>query len=607
MSAAAYRVLARKYRPVTFAELIGQDAVVRTLSNAIRMGRIAQAFILTGARGVGKTTTARLIARALNCIGPDGAGGATVDPCGQCANCRAIAEDRHPDVIEMDAASRTGVDNIRELIDGVPYLPVQARYKVYILDEVHMLSEKAFNALLKTLEEPPRHVKFVFCTTEIRKVPVTVLSRCQRFDLRRVEANILIAHLGAIAAKEGVAVAPEALALIARAAEGSVRDALSLLDQAIAHGPGGEAALSVTSGAQSAPGEVTAGAVRAMLGLGDRGQTFDLFGHLARGEVAAALAALRQQYEGGVDPLTALQDLLDLVHWLTRIKIVPAAGEDVTLTEAERRRAKAMADELSLPVLARAWQILLKGLGEVRAAPSPIAAAEMALVRLAYVAAMPTPAEIIAELDAPSRTQGASAAPAAPMLRPSPALASRQPEGLTLSLSKGEAAPAAPRGNLAPQAAMPAAAPGAQPGALADPATFEDVVALFGENREIRLKAELMSQAHLVRFEPGRIELRFEPGTPINLAASVQQKLGQWTGRRWVVVLSNETGQPTLTERAAASRLDRESKVMAHPLVRAALAAFPGAELAAVRALAAVPGDQPGGDAPGDPRLTNSL
>ena len=417
-SAAAYRVLARKYRPSTFAELIGQEAMVRTLSNAIATGRIAHAFILTGVRGVGKTTTARILARALNCVGPDGSGGSTAEPCGQCAQCLAIADDRHVDVMEMDAASRTGVDDIRELTEGVRYRPVSGRYKVYIIDEVHMLSKNAFNALLKTLEEPPPDVKFVFATTEINKVPVTVLSRCQRFSLRRVPVEQLIPHYRRIAEAEGVEVEPAALALIARAADGSVRDGLSLLDQAIA-----------LSG-----GRVAEAAVRDMLGVADRGLVFDLLESVLRGDAPAALAQMGRLYQGGADPLMVLQDLLDLSHFVTRLKLAPEAGTGDPIAEGDRARARPLAEKLTIPVLARAWQMLLKGLEEVQVAPSPIQAAEMVLVRLAYVADLPAPAELVRSIVAapgpagsPAGSRGNGAAIASNASAASPAVAVVQP------------------------------------------------------------------------------------------------------------------------------------------------------------------------------------
>ena len=384
-SPAVYRVLARKYRPSTFAELIGQEAMVRTLSNAIATGRIAHAFILTGVRGVGKTTTARILARALNCVGPDGSGGSTAEPCGQCAQCLAIADDRHVDVLEMDAASRTGVDDIRELTEGVRYRPVSGRYKVYIIDEVHMLSKNAFNALLKTLEEPPPAVIFVFATTEIHKVPVTVLSRCQRFSLRRVPVELLVAHYRGIVDAEAVEAEPAALALIARAADGSVRDGLSLLDQAIA----------------STDGRITEAAVRNMLGVADRGRVLDLLESVLRGDAGDALDRMDHLYQDGADPLLVLQDLLELSHFLTRLKLAPEAGVGDPIVEGDHKRAVPLAEKLALPALARVWQILLKGLEEVQAAPSPIQAAEMVLVRLAYVADLPVPAELVRSLATP--------------------------------------------------------------------------------------------------------------------------------------------------------------------------------------------------------------
>ncbi|WP_111422074.1 DNA polymerase III subunit gamma/tau, partial [Rhodoplanes roseus] len=400
--AGAYRVLARKYRPSSFEDLIGQDAMVRTISNAFETGRIPQAWILTGVRGVGKTTTARILARALNYALPDGSiAGPTIHMPTLGLHCAAIMESRHFDVIEMDAASHNGVDDIRQINDAIRYAPVSARYKVYILDEVHMLSTAAFNAVLKTLEEPPPHAKFVFATTEIRKVPITVLSRCQRFDLRRLDADLLGTHLGNIAAKENVTVDPDALVLIARAAEGSVRDALSLLDQAIAHANGG------------AGGTVDATGVRTMLGLADRSRVIDLFETLMRGDIAGALTELRDQYDSGADPVTVLEDLAELTHFVTRVKVVPSVAEDRALSEAERTRGRALATALSMRVLSRTWQMLLKGLAEVGAAAKPIAAAEMVLVRIAYAADLPTPDEVIRSLG--SSAGGAEASgPGAP-------------------------------------------------------------------------------------------------------------------------------------------------------------------------------------------------
>src|SRR5256714_2158948 len=387
----SYRVLARKYRPANFDDLIGQDAMVRTISNAFEASRIPQAWILTGVRGVGKTTTARILARALNYELPDGSiTGPSIDMPTLGVHCQAIMESRHVDVLEMDAASHNGVDDVRQINDAIRYAPVSARYKVYILDEVHMLSPAAFNALLKTLEEPPPHAKFVFATTEIRKVPVTVLSRCQRFDLRRVDAGLLVGHLQTIAAKEGMAAEPQALALIARAAEGSVRDALSLFDQAIAH-----AGMSGTSGDAT----VRADNIRQMLGLADRARIIDLFEALMRGDIAAALAELRDQYDCGADPSVVLADLAEFTHFVTRVKVVPAVADDPSVTEVERTRGRAFAAALSMRVLARAWQMLFRGIPDVQQAGKPIAAAEMVLVRIAYAADLPTPDEVIRALD----------------------------------------------------------------------------------------------------------------------------------------------------------------------------------------------------------------
>uniref|UniRef100_UPI00378421C0 DNA polymerase III subunit gamma/tau n=1 Tax=Methylocella sp. TaxID=1978226 RepID=UPI00378421C0 len=408
--AAPYRVLARKYRPSSFDDLIGQEAMTRTLANAFELGRIHQAYMLTGVRGVGKTTTARILARAFNYERPAAGGrpavsAPTIHMDGLGAHCQAIMESRHVDVIEMDAASHTGIDDVREIIEGARYKPVMARFKVYIIDEVHMLSKQAFNGLLKTLEEPPDHVKFLFATTEIEKVPVTVRSRCQRFDLRRIEAGALAAHLAKICASEGVAVEPEALALIARAAEGSARDALSLLDQAIAHGAPG-------SGAPGGPGvAVTAEDMRVMLGLADRGRIVDLFGRLVSGEIAAALTGLRDLYDGGADPAAVVLELAEFAHLVTRLKILPAAGDDASLAPLERTRGAELAETLSMAVLTRAWQLLSKALQEVRESPRPLAAAEMALVRLAYAADLPTPDEALRRLAAGEAPVGAQASP----------------------------------------------------------------------------------------------------------------------------------------------------------------------------------------------------
>ena len=561
-----YRVLARKYRPATFAELIGQEAMVRTLTNAIATGRIAHAFILTGVRGVGKTTTARILARALNCVGPDGKGGPTITPCGVCEPCRAIAEDRHVDVLEMDAASRTGVEDIRELTDGVRYKPVAARYKIYIIDEVHMLSRQAFNALLKTLEEPPPDVKFVFATTEIQKVPVTVLSRCQRFSLRRVPAELLEAHYTKILEAEKVAAEPAAVALVARAADGSVRDGLSLLDQAIA---------------LSGSGAIAEAAVRDMLGIADKGLVFDLLETVLKGDAAGALGRLGALYDGGADPVLVVQDLLDLVHFLMRLKLTPNAGEGDPAVEGERGRGQPLAAKLSVPVLVRAWQMLLKGLQETQTAPSPLQAAEMVLVRLAYVADLPAPADVVKALSDGAGPPATGARPPAGTSTGSaaPSMLGGGANAPVRRTAVGETEPAgAPRMARAPEPTT-ALAPGVEP----MPQSFAEVVALFDRKREALLRSHLFANVHLVRFEPGRIELRPTEGAPRDLANRLGKLLGDWTGDRWVVSVSQNEGEPTLREQAAARDETLRHEAAAHPLVRAVLDAFPGARIEAVR------------------------
>jgi len=575
-AATPYRVLARKYRPATFADMIGQESLVRSLTNAIASGRIAQGYMLTGVRGVGKTTTARILARAFNCIGPDGKGGATAIPCGQCSHCLAIAEDRHIDVIEMDAASRTGVGDIRELIEGVRYAPVEARYKIYIIDEVHMLSTQAFNALLKTLEEPPAHVKFIFATTDIRKVPVTVLSRCQRFDLRRVDAEALAGYYAQIAAAEGARVAPGALALIARAADGSVRDGLSLLDRALALGEEGSVA-----------GEIGEDQIRDMMGLADRSRLFDLFDLLMQGQTAGALAILAELYQSGADPALLLQDLLDLTHWLTRIKFLPQAADDPAAAEIERRRGRELAGRLSISVLTRCWQMLLKGLGEVQAAPSPLQAAEMALIRLTHAAEMPPPGELARRLlEAGAAGNAALAAPP-----PAPASVSGPAPRAPASIqgpTQGPAGPAAGRAAVAieesprPAPSMSQAEPAVQ--SLA-PLSFGDIVALADAQGDLILRTNLVRHVHLVHFEPGRIEFRPGPQAPTNLANRLGARLTEWTGRRWVVSVSGEAGAPSLEQQAQAAIDAEREAAERHPLVQAALAAFPGSVVDAVREL----------------------
>jgi len=561
---AAYRVLARKYRPQNFTDLIGQEAMVRTLRNAFSSGRIAQAYILTGVRGVGKTTTARILARALNYEPQENTspGGPSLDLAVMGKQCRDIIESRHVDVMEMDAASNTSINDIREIIESARYRPVMARYKVYIIDEVHMLSTAAFNGLLKTLEEPPEHVKFIFATTEIRKVPVTVLSRCQRFDLRRVEAGVLAAHLAGICAKEGVTIEPEALSIVARAAEGSVRDSLSLLDQAIAHGGG----------------TVSAEEVRRLLGLADKGRVIDLFEALMKGEMARALGEFRDQYDAGADPAVILTDLAEFTHLVTRLKIVPDAAEDAALVEAERVRGLQMAQGLSMRVLARAWQMLTKGIAEVQQAPKPAQAAEMALVRLAYAADLPTPDEALRRLkDQPAADAPASSA--APSLAPPPA-PSGGGGGARLSL--------APRAVAEPRPVLRAA-----PVVLAEAgprlASLADVAQFVSTKRDLALKHAIETSLRPVHVEDGRIEVALIPGAPASVIQDLSRKLSEWTGRRWLVSLSAQPGGPTLAEENEAVRAEREEGIKAHPLVAAVLARFPGAEVVDVRTRAEAP------------------
>jgi DNA polymerase-3 subunit gamma/tau len=555
--AAAYRVLARKYRPTTFDDLIGQEAMVRILRNAFATNRVAHAFMLTGVRGVGKTTTARIIARALNCTGPDDMGGPTADPCGVCGNCLAILAEREPDVFEMDAASRTGVDDVREIIEVSRSRPMKIRTKVFIIDEIHMLSRNAFNALLKTLEEPPPHVKFVFATTEIRKVPITVLSRCQRFDLRRVRVSELHAHFARIAEKEGVAIEPAALDLIARAADGSVRDGLSMLDQAIAQGDG------------DSNGAISSAQVSEMLGQADRDAVFDLMEAVMGGKPAAALAITDRAHERGADLGTVLQDLLELLHTVTRLKSIPGLRDSAELPEAERTRGAALADRLTVPTLARAWQMLLKGVGEVEIAPDRRAAAEMVLVRLCHVSDMPSPGDLVRRLAA-----GGASAP-----------------GVSMAASTGVSSGSIGGGGGGARAvvngpplvdAAPADIAPASPMAGPLLATFRDVAALVRDQREAMLHAHLLHSAHLVRFAPPVIELRTEPDAPRDLAPKLAALLSNATGERWTIALSTAAGEPTLAQQGNAADAVRREEAAEHPLIRAIMDAFPGARIDSV-------------------------
>jgi len=568
---AGYRVLARKYRPASFDDLIGQDAMVRTISNAFESGRIPQAWILTGVRGVGKTTTARILARALNYELPDGSISApTITMPVMGVHCQAIIESRHIDVLEMDAASHNSVEDVRQINDAIRYAPVSARYKVYILDEVHMLSGAAFNALLKTLEEPPPHAKFIFATTEIRKVPVTVLSRCQRFDLRRVDAALLVKHLEGIAAKEKIEVEPAALALIARAAEGSVRDSLSLFDQGIAH----------------AAGKVAAEDVRQMLGLADRVRVVDLFEALMKGDVAAALAELREQYDIGADPGVVLSDLAEFTHFVTRVKVVPSVADDVSLSEAERVRGRAFAAQLSMRVLSRTWQMLLKGVGEVQALGRPVAAAEMILVRIAYAADLPTPDEIVRALGEEGAARPPGNGGVASALAPAQNFTPRYdaPRG-----SPRSSAAASPRPAENPVA-------GSEPVAAAPTLTigsFEALIALTQEKRDISMKMALERDVRLVRCEDGQLEIALEASAPKTLVHDLQRKLTAWTGKRWMVVVSQEQGSATLRAQAEERQAELERGVQSDPLVQAVLNRFPGAKVVGVtqNASAAEAGD----------------
>ena len=555
-SSKGYQVLARKYRPETFADLVGQDAMVRTLKNAFAADRIAQAFIMTGIRGTGKTTTARIIAKGMNCVGPDGNGKPTTEPCGVCEHCVSIMEGRHVDVMEMDAASRTGVDDIREIIDSVHYRAASARYKIYIIDEVHMLSTNAFNALLKTLEEPPAHVKFIFATTEIRKVPVTVLSRCQRFDLRRIEPEVMIALMRKIAAAENAEITDDALALITRAAEGSARDATSLLDQAISHGAG----------------ETTADQVRAMLGLADRGRVMDLFDMIMRGDAAAALNELGSQYSDGADPMAVIRDLAEITHWISVVKITPNSAEDPTISPDERTRGVALANALSMRVLTRMWQMLLKALDEVASSPNAMMAAEMAIIRLTHVADLPSPEELVKRLQdvppPPPTNGGMSRQNASNFTTPS---VSSQNTGSN------------PSGGQTMSSGAAVVALASQPNALSYYATFEHVVELVRAQRDVKLLVEVETGIKLVSYQPGRIEFEPAENAPHDLAQRLGSRLQTWTGQRWAVSVVNTGGRDTIAQVKDAAELALKETALAHPLVQAVINAFPKAKITTIK------------------------
>ena len=537
-----YKVLARKYRPESFAELRGQDTMVRILKNAFATDRIAHSFILTGIRGTGKTTTARIIAKGLNCIGIDGAGKPTTDPCGKCENCTAIIEGRHVDVIEMDAASQTGVGDIREIIDSVHYSTTSARYKIYIIDEVHMLSTSAFNALLKTLEEPPLHVKFIFATTEIRKVPITVLSRCQRFDLKRVEPEVLITHLKSIADREQVKISEAAISIIVRASEGSVRDAMSMMDQAIAHGAE----------------ETSAEQVREMIGLADRSRILDLFSLIMEGNALSALNELSNQYAAGADPIVILKDLAEVTHWISVVKISPNTSQDPTVTTDERDRGLKFSTQLSMRSLTRMWQMILKVLEEISFAPNSMMAAEMAIIRLTHVSELPSPDELIRKLE----KQNYSNAQVNDVKKKndikSTVTSSIVSSKSGVTIAKVEEIIEDP---------------------LQQFKTFEDVISLIRFNRDMKLLVETENYLKLVKYQPGRIEFQLTQEASTDLPSRLAKKLKSWTGKNWGITIVNEGGGPTIAEKRNANKQSLHLEVMEHPMVKSVMENFPGSNI----------------------------
>ena len=536
VDAMEYRVLARKYRPQNFKDLIGQDVLVRTLSNAFSQGRLAHAFILTGVRGVGKTTTARIIAKGINCIGADGKGGATIDPCGVCANCTAIMEDRHVDVMEMDAASRTGVDDIREILDGVRYKPVAARNKVYIIDEVHMLSRNAFNALLKTLEEPPENVKFIFATTEIRKVPVTVLSRCQRFDLKRLGMEDLASLFSTVCQKENITIERDALYALGRAADGSARDGLSLLDQSMA--------LSV--------GEITAEVVQGMLGSSDRANILDLFEETMSGDITTALNHLEKMNQNGIDPLSIVQDLLEVVHLVTKCKVQPDYI-DVSLSESEKQKSFNLAQKAPMVQLGRAWQMLLKGIEEVQTSFSPFSALEMLIIRLVYLADKP---------DAGART------PSLEVGQKKKVEVVRDDNAL-LSIASSTKNVKNINEN--------------DPNIERCPSNFIEIVDMFEKRREAIIHATLIEKVKPVRVEAGLLEIEDTGDIDSDLPGGIGRLLSEWTDTPWQIALVQSTGEKTLREKMVDAELEAKKNAKNDPIVASVLSNFPGAEIKSVR------------------------
>ena len=575
-----YRVLARKYRPQNFDDLIGQEPMVQTLSNAFKTGRIAQAYMLTGVRGVGKTTTARILARALN-YKKEGIDQPTIELAEPGEHCQAIIEGRHMDIIEMDAASNTGIDDMRDLIESAQYRPATARYKVYIIDEVHMLSKSAFNGLLKTLEEPPEHVKFIFATTEIRKVPVTVLSRCQRFDLRRIEAGTLTDHLANICKQEEVEAETDALAMVARAADGSVRDALSMLDQAIAHGAGDDAK------------GITAETMRDMLGLSDRARIVDLFEYIMKGDVASALGELKSQYDTGAEPELVLTDLADFIHLVTRLKYVPDTANDGSLTEIEKTRGKEFSDQLSVRILGRAWQLLLKGLGEVSTSERPLAAAEMVLVRMTHASSLPTPDELLKEMQTGSDEQNTPVVSPAKQEKPpaassTPASSSASVPQPTMSADNQVSTQASAGGTvLAMKQPEPVSKetepPGEAPTNYKTLSSFDELIFLVEDKRDLALKTMIKRHVRLVSFVDGRMEMNLVENAPRDFLGTLGKRLEGWTGKRWVLSISKEQGHPTLAEQEAAENEARMDDAKSDPAVEAIMSQFPGARIIDIR------------------------